>query len=168
MIKVNKHHQQGVGMIEVMVSLLLLAVAVLGFSALQLQAVGATDEGLSRSRSTSIGNALSETMREHIEYLDEIKAVINGEEFSKDCTSVACSAEEMAKYDASRVKSNIAAEGLNIAMATCPGTSSGQPINCAIIAWDDTNAVFGDDDNDCATAQGVYRRGSSCLVLEMY
>ena len=35
--------QRGVGLVEVMVALLLLAVAVLGFSAMQLSAVKATD-----------------------------------------------------------------------------------------------------------------------------
>ncbi|MGI9340908.1 MAG: prepilin-type N-terminal cleavage/methylation domain-containing protein, partial [Psychrobacter sp.] len=37
------HRQRGVGLVEVLVAVLLLSVAVLGFSALQLQAVSATD-----------------------------------------------------------------------------------------------------------------------------
>ena len=43
--------QAGVGLIEVMVALLLLAVAVLGFSAMQMSAIKATDESLMRTRS---------------------------------------------------------------------------------------------------------------------
>ena len=41
-----RYSQKGVGLIEVMVAVLILAVAVLGFSALQMQAVKATDESL--------------------------------------------------------------------------------------------------------------------------
>ena len=52
MIKLSS--QQGVGLIEVMVALLLLAVAVLGFSALQMNALNATDESLVRSRAMSV------------------------------------------------------------------------------------------------------------------
>ena len=61
MIKLSS--QQGVGLIEVMVALLLLAVAVLGFSALQMNALNATDESLVRSRAMSVSKKLSENMR---------------------------------------------------------------------------------------------------------
>ena len=55
--------QRGVGLVEVMVALLLLAVAVLGFSAMQLSAVKATDESLMRTQSISVIKTLSESMR---------------------------------------------------------------------------------------------------------
>ena len=61
MIKLD--NQRGVGLVEVMVALLLLAVAVLGFSALQLNALSATDESLVRSRAMSMSKQLSENMR---------------------------------------------------------------------------------------------------------
>ena len=44
-------NQQGFGLIEVMVSLLILAIAVLGFAAMQGQAIKATDESLERTQS---------------------------------------------------------------------------------------------------------------------
>ncbi len=55
--------QQGVGLIEVLVSLLLLAVAILGFSAMQLHAVQATDESTSRNRALTEMRAGAEMMR---------------------------------------------------------------------------------------------------------
>ena len=55
--------QAGIGLIEVMVALLLLAVAVLGFSAMQLSAIKATDESLMRTRSMYTIKTLSEGMR---------------------------------------------------------------------------------------------------------
>ena len=57
------YQQQGVGLVEVMVAVLLLSVAVLGFSALQVRAVGATDESMMRTKSLTLVRNLSEIMR---------------------------------------------------------------------------------------------------------
>lgn len=59
--------QNGVGLIEVLVAILLLSVAVLGFSALQVRAVSATDESLVRTRSLTIVRNLAEVMRAYPE-----------------------------------------------------------------------------------------------------
>ena len=48
----NKKNQLGVGLVEVLVALVLLAIGVLGFTALQLRAVDATGEALTRSQAT--------------------------------------------------------------------------------------------------------------------
>ena len=55
--------QVGVGLIEVLVAVLLLSVAVLGFSALQVRAIGATDESLVRTKSLTLVRNLAEVMR---------------------------------------------------------------------------------------------------------
>ena len=55
--------QQGVGLIEVLVALLLLAVGVLGYSILQIRAVDASSEALSRSQGMLIARTLAENMR---------------------------------------------------------------------------------------------------------
>lgn len=60
-------HQRGVGLVEVLVSVLLLSVAVLGFSALQVRAVGATDESLVRTKSLTVVRNLAEVMRAYPE-----------------------------------------------------------------------------------------------------
>lgn len=59
----NKFRQQGVGMIEVLVSLILLSIAVLGFSALQLRAVEATNEALNRVQAMNIARDFAERIR---------------------------------------------------------------------------------------------------------
>lgn len=61
------HNQRGVGLIEVMVAVLLLSVAVLGFSALQLRAISATDESLVRTKSLTVVRNLAEVMRAYPE-----------------------------------------------------------------------------------------------------
>lgn len=55
--------QRGVGLIEVLVAVLLLSIAVLGFSALQVRAVSATDESLVRTKSLTLVRNLAEVMR---------------------------------------------------------------------------------------------------------
>ncbi|MDE4454485.1 type IV pilus modification protein PilV [Psychrobacter sp. DAB_AL62B] len=63
----NEMHQQGVGLVEVLVAVLLLSVAVLGFSALQVKAISATDESLVRTKSLTIIRNLAEVMRAYPE-----------------------------------------------------------------------------------------------------
>ena len=55
--------QRGVGLIEVLVAVLLLSIAVLGFSALQMRAISATDESLVRTKSLTLVRNLAEVMR---------------------------------------------------------------------------------------------------------
>ncbi|GAA0796888.1 type IV pilus modification protein PilV [Psychrobacter piscatorii] len=59
--------QRGVGLVEVLVAVLLLSIAVLGFSALQVRAVNATDESLVRTKSLTIVRNLAEVMRAYPE-----------------------------------------------------------------------------------------------------
>lgn len=59
--------QVGVSLVEVLVALLLLSVAVLGFSALQVRAISATDESLVRTKSLTIVRNLAELMRSYPE-----------------------------------------------------------------------------------------------------
>ena len=60
-------HQHGVGLIEVLVAVLLLSIAVLGFSALQIRAVSATDESLVRTKSLTVVRNLAVVMRAYPE-----------------------------------------------------------------------------------------------------
>lgn len=59
--------QRGVGLIEVLVAVLLLSIAVLGFSALQMRAITATDESLVRTKSLTVVRNLAEVMRAYPE-----------------------------------------------------------------------------------------------------
>ena len=56
-------YQKGVGLLDILVALLLLAIAVLGFVALQLRAVEATAEGANRIQAMNIARDLAEKMR---------------------------------------------------------------------------------------------------------
>ena len=58
-----KKNQIGVGMVEVLVALILLAIGVLGYSALQLRAIDAGDEALVKSQSVMLLRGLTESIR---------------------------------------------------------------------------------------------------------
>lgn len=63
----NISSQRGVGLVEVLVAVLLLSIAVLGFSALQMRAISATDESLVRTKSMTIVRNMAEIMRAYPE-----------------------------------------------------------------------------------------------------
>jgi type IV pilus assembly protein PilV len=58
-----KTSELGIGMVEVLVALVLLAIGVLGYTALQLRAVDASNEALTRSQATVLLRSLTESMR---------------------------------------------------------------------------------------------------------
>lgn len=72
----NSMYQHGVGLVEVLVAVLLLSVAVLGFSALQVRAISATDESLVRTKSLTVVRNLAEIMRAYPEaYIKDSSAL---------------------------------------------------------------------------------------------
>ena len=223
-------HQGGVGLVEVLVAVLLLSIAVLGFSALQMRAVGATDESLTRTKSLTVVRNLAEIMRAYPQAyvtgsgnsfadaapadtgaLPTIQAVISGTatdtvtitseiesngsmttsskvisvlatannclsteieiKDSKKIPKQICSINQLAARDALMIKKMAKEEDIKVAVVTCPGTSFDtiQQQMCVIAAWSDTKAMLDDTDaNACADANGVYKKGSQCLISEAY
>ncbi len=212
-------HQRGVGLVEVLVAVLLLSIAVLGFSALQMRAVGATDESLVRTKSLTVVRNLAEVMRAYPEAyvtgsgttftsaasdesdaIPTIQAVVSSEATDtvnvdstdisilatgNNCLSTAfdtdengnktpkqsCGINQLAARDALMVKKTATDEGLKVTVVTCPGTTTDafQQQMCVVTAWNDTKALLDDTDPEaCASANGVYKTGSSCLISETY
>lgn len=169
-----RYSQKGVGLIEVMVAVLILAVAVLGFSALQMQAVKATDESLIRTQATSIVRGLAENMRANsgelalVAYQSEIAGTTTGAVPTCNSMTNSCSAEQIARKEAKASKTSANAYGVSLGVINCPGTSGFSKIKCVIAAWDDTKAEVGTDADACADVSGVYKTGASCLIVEAY
>lgn len=186
----NMSQQQGVGLIEVMVALLLLAVAVLGFTTMQMSAIKATDESLMRTRSLTIMRGGAESMRTNPSGITAFKTAINSSSDSITVDSVAitkdsciqntataptaaasCTIDQLATRDALLVKSYAAANDMLIGLAAngCPGTSGNQERQCFIASWGDTTAVLNDTAaNACANANGTYKNGAECFIMEAY
>lgn len=187
MIKLSS--QQGVGLIEVMVALLLLAVAVLGFSALQMNALNATDESLVRSRAMSVSKKLSENMRlntlaandfttelnkfnqgaENItEYCSKVKQASSG--FNENsCKSNSCTSEQIAALNTWQAASLACEQDIMLNMITCPDMADINTRQCIITSWGKTLPILNNSNkNACGNSNGSYKVGSHCLVMEAY
>lgn len=182
--------QAGVGLIEVMVALLLLAVAVLGFSAMQMSAIKATDESLMRTRSLAIMRGGAETMRNNPSGIAAFKAAINGsldtvsvdsKSITKDsCMTITsavpvaadiCTINQLATRDGLLLKSYAKANDINMGMVPngCPSTSGKQELQCFVASWGDTTVALDDTaSNACANANGSYKNGAECFIMEAY
>lgn len=187
--------QKGVGLIEVLVSLLLLAVAILGFTAMQMSAIKATDESLMRTRAMAILKNAAETMRANASGIDAFKTAINGSSTSisnnetsnvaitKDSCVVGgtpekCTIKQLAVKDALTVKQFATANKIKVGMATCPVVSvnNGSERQCLLASWDETDPIFLDTpvasdttkDQPCANESGNYYAGVSCFIMEAY
>lgn len=182
--------QAGVGLIEVMVALLLLAVAVLGFSAMQMSAVKATGESLMRTRALTIMRGGAEAIRTNPTGSNAFRTAINGSSdtitidtkpITKDSciqnTSTAptattsCTINQLATRDGLLMKSYAAANDINMGMIPngCPGTTGNQERQCFVASWGNTTVQLDDSaTNACANADGTYKNGAECFIMEAY
>ncbi|MEH6768588.1 MULTISPECIES: type IV pilus modification protein PilV [unclassified Psychrobacter] len=160
--------EAGVGLIEVMVAILLLSVAVLGFSALQLRAISATDESLLRTQALSVIRGLAENMRANSQQIDTYQQTINdATKTVESCTE--CTAEQIAINESKAAFEQLNDYGISVKMVTCPGTADFSQVKCVIAAWRDTKPLMDDSDNDaCANENGIYNSGSNCIIVETY
>lgn len=173
-------NQKGVGLVEVLVALLLLAVGVLGYSILQIRAVDASSEALSRSQGMLILRTLAENMRANSAAQANYPAVVRG--FTNitsapttpapSCSNSVCTPAQMANFDAFMAARSAFDIGMNITMADCPGVSSA-PIKrqCLFVAWGSTTLSATSTTaniSSCMNTSGVYINGSNCLMMEAY
>lgn len=173
-------NQKGVGLVEVLVALLLLAVGVLGYSILQIRAVDASSEALSRSQGMLILRSLAENMRANpiaqTNYPPAVRGFTNITSTpatpSPSCSNSICTPAQMANFDAFIAARSAFEIGMNITMRDCPGVSSAPiPRQCLFIAWGNTTLSATSttaDVTNCMSTAGVYLNGSNCLMMEAY
>lgn len=186
----NMTQQRGIGLIEVMVALLLLAVAVLGFTTMQMSAIKATDESLMRTRALTIMRGGAESMRTNPNGISAFKTAVNGSAPSITVDTVAitkdsciqnvgtaptaaasCTINQLATRDGLLLKSYATANDMSIGLAAngCPGTSGNQERQCFVASWGDTTVELNDTAaNACANANGTYKNGAECFIMEAY
>lgn len=177
-----KEHQKGVGLIEVLVALIVLAIGVLGFIMLQMRALEATTESSQRVQAINIARDLAERIRVNRagwvgatpkSYLTEMSnAEKQIDKNDKDCgqATVYCSGSELADYDVKEVVSFAHSLGMSMNMMQCPkqtelDTSNGR--YCVYVAWGDTSATNAAGTTDCTNGT-AYNVGSTCLIMELY
>jgi type IV pilus assembly protein PilV len=176
MIRSTQHDprqcQQGVGLVEVLVALLLLAIGVVGFAGLQVRAISATSEAFQRSQAMVLARDVSERIR--VNNSDAARAIYannskwTGVMSSANCLSIFCSAVQLAEYDITQVRLLAKTIGPNgqVQMQDCP---SNLARHCLYVSWNDTapkNATSTDD--TACTLNGSFQPNSNCVMLETY
>lgn len=165
--------QKGVGLMEVLVAMLVLAIAVLGYAALQIRATAATAEAMKRSDALILLNGLAEKIRINPTgmYKEAIPTNL------PNC-SAGCNAKNQALYDLKQTQDIATSKNISLGVIDCVNTSKSQTRLCLIAAWDGTkpmsnaydttatNAV--EPENACLSTNGKYINNSHCLVLEAY
>lgn len=165
----NISSQQGVGLVEILVALLILAIGVLGFVALQYRALEATAESGSRVQAMAIARDLSERIRVNRnvfeDYQNQIATPANQKGFSTDCLATNCSEKHLADYDVDQVTQRAAVLGMSMNIMACPGNTNA--LQCIYVAWGDTSATNGNGEGDC-TNGAAYNANSTCIIMEAY
>lgn len=159
--------QHGVGMVEILVSLLVLAIGVLGFTGLQLRALNSTGDSHYRSQAMALAQDLTErvTVNNLVRsfYLNTSNwpqtSVTTGQ-LPQDCVSSgnSCTSAEIAAWDIDQITwqaGHLLPEGRAL-MRACEGSNN----FCVILSWNDQ------DPDACEDANGAVF-GLECVVLEV-
>ena len=165
--------EQGVGMIEVLVALLILALGVLGYVAVQLRAMDASTEALTKSQAILVMRGLAENIRSNPAALSSYPAQVrsyisysSSTSAPKSCLNAACTPAEMATYDAYNTAKSADQYGMKITMDNCPGvaTTLSMQRQCLYTFWGKTTPAVA----NCMSTTGTYVSGSTCLMMEVY
>lgn len=178
-MKLKKDHR-GVGMIEVLVALLLLAIGVLGYVALQVRAVDASSEALTRSQAMLILRGLAENIRANDAGQTSYPAAVRGytgytssTTAPTNCMNSACTPAQMATFDAFQAARTANALGIAITMNICPGVASTVVTKrqCLFAAWGNTTITATSTSanySNCMSSAGIYENSATCLMMEAY
>lgn len=160
-----KKNQTGVGLVEVLVSLVLLAIAVLGFTAMQLRAVTASIEASNNVQATTLARDLGERMRANRDGVASYNGTPSAT-VAMNCNTTFCTSAQLAAFDFAQVGRKATDGGMTIAVHDCPNTTLGR--KCIFVAWDETTPTIGGGDNDCVNNKAVYNSGARCVMVEAY
>lgn len=157
------HSQQGFGLIEVLVALLVLSIGILGYAGLQLQAINSTEVAHYRTQAIAIADDLAERIAANPEseavYLDTDKWKL--QQFPSTmpsgwdkCISSACTSTEMAENDILQIGTQAAQllPGGQVSASECSSSSA----TCITVSWNDqTPAGCTPPDNECIRLEVV-------------
>ncbi|MEQ1159696.1 type IV pilus modification protein PilV [Acinetobacter calcoaceticus] len=164
----NIEHQRGMGMIEILVALLILAIGILGFIALQYRALEASAESTSRVQAITLARDIAERIRVNRNslavYNQQLQDASKQKDFVKNCFQDNCSDTDLADFDVAQVIKSASSFGMTMNMVACPKTNNRQ---CIYIAWGDTSATNGTSTGDC-TQDTSYSDNSTCVIMETY
>lgn len=167
----GKRKQHGVGLIEVLVAMLVLAIGVLGYAAMQLTALKASEDANNRAQATLLAQGALESFFANEVAMTTYMDVDNWPEQGvapggslgslKDCIDSSCNAAAMADWDIDVLAwqaANLLPGGM-IAVGDCQHAAA---ISCVSVSWNQQTP------EDCLTNTGVNTdEGTSCVVMEV-
>lgn len=181
----NRASQRGVGMVEVLVAMVLLAIGVLGYAALQIRAVEATGEALNRSQAMVILRGLAEQIRVNnaaqSAYPTAVQTYYSNLASaplapSKSCITGNCTSAELAIFDSYQTARTAFNLGMKISVLDCPGVNNVPKRQCLLAAWGKTTLPTGNSlpatasnpSTECMLSDGIYQPQATCLMMEAY
>lgn len=179
---IKRKIEKGVGLVEVLVALIILALGVLGFSALQLRALDAAQEATAQTVAMNTARDLVERIRVNrtalaryritinAQTIDEDKLACNGT-ISRDASPATtkidlpkCNPSAMAEHDATEILKKAKSHGQVIVMANCVASS----MSCVYVAWAPTTITATNISQCVNTTTGTYIVDAKCLVMEAF
>lgn len=180
----NLKQQQGVGLIEVLVSLFILVIAVLGFVALQVRAIEASQDAVFKTQAIQLMQSLSESMRVNNtakdNYMTDVNLYLSAQSkptASIDCNKNICTPAQLSLFESYAIARQASIQGLQLGIATCPGIASSATDKrlCIFAVWKDTQLTVSADAlnySNCMSSSGdksgIYVASSNCLMMESY
>lgn len=172
----SARREAGFGLVEILAAVLVLAVGVVGFAALQMRAVQTSGDSYYRTQAMSIAQDLAERARSNSTQIATYTAAATwptdavDQTALDDCMAGNCTPAEMVAFDAASVRFNaesLLPQGL-VNMQVCPGSA----LNCVFVAWDGLLPTAGLD-GQCVNEDGVYKNPPDnmpalpCVMLEV-
>ncbi|MCG8392417.1 MAG: type IV pilus modification protein PilV [Pseudomonadales bacterium] len=157
--------QRGIGLVEVLIALLVVAIGVLGYAGLQLRALDSTTMAYTRSQATSIAQAAVERIKANPLSADYYLNTGNwptsepSANFDETCSANQdCTPDQVAAWDVEQLRWltwNLLPSG-RIDVSACVGSE----LQCVRVSWNETMPDECEDGN--AVVSGV-----DCFVLEV-
>lgn len=172
-----RKQQQGVGLLEVLISLMLLAVAVLGYSAMQVKANNVSIEADNQTRAIELARDLHERMRVNREGMKAVfdkgvqgtyTGTANMTAAPDACRGKDCSPDALARFDFDTVKFQAQSLGMDINIHQCPQGTTVEQRHCIYIAWGNTTPTVGATATDCTNNQNIYHPNAQCVFMESF
>jgi len=167
--RMSKHglkQQKGVGLPEIMVAMLLLGVAVIGFAGLQVRALGSTNDAMFRTQAMAIAQDLAERMALNptakVTYTNNWDAAAVA---ANKCEVADCNPLQMAQYDMRTITALAAATLPNgqVALRPCIERTN----FCVYVSWNNTSTTQGTTAPHCTVpVDDTYVANADCVKLE--
>jgi len=153
MTQTNKQH--GFTLIEVLITMVIMAIGLLGLAGLQVVSLRNTEVAYQRSQATSLAYDMLDRMRSNPKAVEDgrYNAITTAPGSYTDCTAGSCTTDEMAAFDNGEWHNEIAAV-LPSGTGTVSGSGSGSVFTITI-SWD--------EDRDPATALSSFSLSSRVL-----